>query len=165
MIGVSMKEQPIQVRKQDVLNFVLGNLPAHPIEQCLDSIYECYERYEAFDAFIYDSQLKDRAVQETPYISFMKEVDKLRAIILNKEKISKKEIRNMCIELTEMAPTTVNIPIKQSFVEPSGELAKLFGVDKRNFADFKGDASKETPEDRALRRYEEERRRLFGEEE
>ena len=155
MIGVSMKEQPIQVRKQDVLNFVLGNLPAHPIEQCLDSIYECYERYEAFDAFIYDSQLKDRAVQETPYISFMKEVDKLRAIILNKEKISEKEIRNMCVELTEMAPTTVNIPIKQSFVEPSGELAKLFGVDKRNFADFKGDASKETPEDRALRRYEE----------
>ena len=31
MIGVSMKEQPIQVRKQDVLNFVLGNLPAHTI--------------------------------------------------------------------------------------------------------------------------------------
>mgnify|MGYP006405408719 CR=1 FL=1 len=70
-----MKEQTIQVRKQDVLRYVLGESGYHPVEVSLDENYLLNERYEAFDAFIYDSHLKKRIVQELDYINFFKDVD------------------------------------------------------------------------------------------
>ena len=163
---VSMKEQSIKVRKQDILRFVLGESGTHPIEAYLDRAYSMDERYEVYDAFIYDSFLQERAVQGVPYISFVKEVDKLRKIILGDEHISKREIFSLCDELQEIAPASVSVPTeedKKPMVEPIEGLAEKFGLDKidtSKFADAKG-----TDESRALRRYEEERRRLFGEEE
>ena len=77
-----MKEQTIQVRKQDVLRYVLGESGYHPVEVSLDENYLLNERYEAFDAFIYDSHLKKRIVQELDYINFFKEVDKVEAHVI-----------------------------------------------------------------------------------
>lgn len=161
----SMKEQSIRVRKQDILRFVLGESGTHPIESYLDRAYSMDERYEVYDAFIYDSFLQERAVQGIPYISFVKEVDKLRKIILGDEHISKREIFSLCVELQEIAPASVSVPTeedKKPMVEPIEGLAEKFGLDKidtSKFADAKG-----TDESRALRDYEEEQKHLFGEE-
>ena len=110
---VSMKEQSIRVRKQDILRFVLGESGTHPIESYLDRAYSMDERYEVYDAFIYDSFLQERAVQGIPYISFVKEVDKLRKIILGDEHISKREIFSLCVELQEIAPASVSVPTEE----------------------------------------------------
>ena len=161
---VSMKEQLIKVRKQDILRFVLGESGTHPIEAYLDREYLMDERYEVYDAFIYDSFLQERAVQGVQYIAFVKEVDKLRKIILGDGHISKREIFSLCVELQEVAPASVLVPTeedKKPMFEPIEGLAEKLGLDKIDTSKFAD--CKQTDESRALRRYEEEEEELFGE--
>ena len=157
-----MKEQAIQVRKQDVLRYVLGESGYHPVEVSLDENYLLNERYEAFDAFIYDSHLKKRIVQELDYINFCKEVDKLRRMSLSGELISKREIFSMCAELQEIAPKKVlvddSLDVSEMPVVDNKQIKKIFGLDgsTSTFGDFKM-----TAEDHALEEYEREKKKLF----
>ena len=160
-----MKEQAIQVRKQDVLRYVLGESGYHPVEVSLDENYLLNERYEAFDAFIYDSHLKKRIVQELDYINFFKEVDKLRRMSLSGEPISKREIFSMCVELQEIAPKKVLVDDSLGVFDDSDmpvadkeRIKKIFGLDGSTptFGDFKM-----TEEDHALEEYETEKKKLF----
>ena len=159
---VSMKEQAIQVRKQDILKYVLGESGYHPIEVSLDEDYLLNERYEVFDLFIYDCSSKKKIVQEVDYINFFKEVDKLRQKILSGEHINKREIFSMCIELHEISPKKVliddSLDISNMPVVDSEAIKKVFGLDKPRpkFADFKM-----SEEDHALEEYEAEKRKLF----
>ena len=157
-----MKEQTIQVRKQDVLRYVLGESGYHPVEVSLDENYLLNERYEAFDAFIYDSHSKKQIVQELDYINFFKEVDKLRRMSLSGEPIGKKEIFSMCIELQEIAPTKVLIDDSFEWsdtpVVDNEQIKKIFGLDGSTptFGDFKT-----SEEDHALEKYEKQKKELF----
>ena len=159
---VLMKEQAIQVRKQDILRYVLGDSGYHPIEVSLDENYLLDERYEVFDAFIYDSSAKKRLVQGLDYINFIKEVDKLRSMSLSGGPISKREILSMCVELQEIAPTKVLIDdafdLPEMPVVDREKIKKVFGLDKprRQPAECK-----KTQEDHALEEYEEEKKKLF----
>ena len=159
---VLMKEQAIQVRKQDILKYVLGESGYHPIEISLDEEYLLNERYEVFDLFIYDCSSKKKIVQEVDYINFFKEVDKLRQKVLSGEHISKREIFSMCIELAEIAPKKVlidnSLDLSDMPVVDSEAIKKVFGLDKPRpkFADFKM-----SEEDHALEEYEAEKRKLF----
>ena len=159
---VSMKEQAIRVRKQDILKYVLGESGYHPIEVSLDEDYLLNERYEVFDLFIYDCSSKKKIVQEVDYINFFKEVDKLRQKILSGEHINKREIFSMCIELHEISPKKVliddSLDISNMPVVDSEAIKKVFGLDKPRpkFADFKM-----SEEDHALEEYEAEKRKLF----
>ena len=151
---VLMKEQAIQVRKQDILKYVLGESGYHPIEISLDEEYLLNERYEVFDLFIYDCSSKKKIVQE---------VDKLRQKVLSGEHISKREIFSMCVELHEIAPKKVliddSLDISNMPVVDSEQIKKVFGLDGSmpTFGDFKM-----TEEDHALEKYEEEKKKLFG---
>ena len=160
---VLMKEQAIQVRKQDILKYVLGEAGYHPIEISLDEEYLLNERYEVFDLFIYDCSSKKKIVQEVDYINFFKEVDKLRQKVLSGEHISKREIFSMCVELHEIAPKKVliddSLDISNMPVVDSEQIKKVFGLDGSmpTCGDFKM-----TEEDHALEKYEEEKKKLFG---
>ena len=164
LLLVLMKDKAIKIRKQDLYEYIIGEAGYHPIEAALDENYLLNERYEIFDAFIYDCALKKKIVQDVDYINFVKEVDKLRQIILGGKQISKREIVSLCIELHEIAPKTVLVDDSLVLDLPdlptpnAQKIKEVFGLDgdTPKFADFK-----KSEEDHALEEYEKQKKELF----
>ena len=91
----------IEVKKEDIFLFVVGNSMFDPMEKCIDST-----RYEVFDTFIYDNKDKKNIEQGDKFRKFEWEVTKLRN---NARHMMPDEIDRLCEELEEIAPTDLKL--------------------------------------------------------
>lgn len=91
----------INVDRNDIFDFVVGNSNYDPIEKCIDS-----KIYEVFDEFIYNNETKETIEQEEVYNIFCKQVSVLRS---KASKMKPEEIIRICEELEEIAPKYVKL--------------------------------------------------------
>lgn len=91
----------IQVSRNDIFNYIVGNSSYDPIERCIDC-----KSYEVFDEFIYNNQTKETIEQEEDFIIFSKQVSLLRS---KASKMKGEEIIKICEELEEIAPKYVKL--------------------------------------------------------
>ena len=136
-----MPEQ-IKVDKKDILNFVIGEDNYHPLERSLDRLKGKDHRYETFETFIYDSRYKTKQTQSADYVFFYKEASRLRLLIQEGAKVVGSELLNLCEELVDIAPSSVELP--SASVDFKGEvpdsIKKIFSdVDRKKFVDAKED--------------------------
>jgi len=94
-------KQKIEVKKEDIFLFVVGNSMFDPMEKCIDST-----RYEIFDTFIYDNETDKKYNQNEVYAKFCWEVTKLKN---NAPKMSRDEIARLCEEIEEIAPKHISL--------------------------------------------------------
>lgn len=91
----------IKVNKDDIFEYVVGNSQYCPIERLIDN-----KRYATYDEFIYDSKEKAVVDQLQDYKNFSIQVSLLRG---RASKMSTVEINQICLELQEIAPKTINL--------------------------------------------------------
>lgn len=96
-----MNQTKIKININDIFEYVVGNTSYDPIEKHIDPT-----RFEIFDTCIYDNQLKISIEQDDKYKYFCSEVTKLRAI---SKEMDPREIKLLCDELSEVAPTEINL--------------------------------------------------------
>tara|TARA_R110001632_G_scaffold224408_3_gene356787 strand:- start:964 stop:1251 length:288 start_codon:yes stop_codon:yes gene_type:complete len=66
-------QKSITVKKEDVLNFIVGTSGFDPIEKCIDP-----KRYEVYDSFIYDLKAGKAIPQNESFCDFSSRVNDLR---------------------------------------------------------------------------------------
>lgn len=93
-----MKKQ-IKVRMADIFDYVVKNSSYDAIEKLIDP-----NRYEVFDTSIYDHKNKRFLMQSPEYEKYCQEVSKLRKA---SKGMSTKEIESICLEIEEIAPTSI----------------------------------------------------------
>ena len=91
----------IQVHRNDIFDWVIGNTVYTPIERCIDP-----HRYEAYDNFIHDRDRQEDVKQNADYQKFYEETLKLKKLA---KSMQVSEIVRMCEELEQIAPKNLNL--------------------------------------------------------
>lgn len=97
----NMQLTKVNINKNDIFNYVVGNSQYDAIEKCIDP-----ERYEVFDEFIYDHETKESIAQSDEYSIYCKQVSLLRR---NAKDMERDEIERICEELQEIAPKHISL--------------------------------------------------------
>jgi hypothetical protein len=96
-----MNGRSIKVNSKDIFDYIIGRSNYDPIERQVDPT-----RYEVHPDSIYDKFLKKSFEQDECFSIFYKKVKELRFI---SKEIETKEVRNISVELEQLAPTLINL--------------------------------------------------------
>jgi|TARA_R110000772_G_scaffold185671_2_gene296841 hypothetical protein len=91
----------INVSRHDIFDYVVSNSTYDPVEKCIDAtIYETYVDH------IFNIRDQEYVPQDRDYISFYKELFKLRA---KASDMQTSEILRLCEEIEEISPKTIKL--------------------------------------------------------
>lgn len=95
----SQEIKNIKVDRDDIFKWVVSQSCFDPVEKCIDTTV-----YETFGDHIRNVRTNEYIDQKSDYIKFYREMFKLKRLAPN---MSGLEIKKLCEELEEIAPTIV----------------------------------------------------------
>lgn len=91
----------INIKYQDIVNYVLGSCSYHPLELAIDPV-----RYVIGDCCISDTKTNAIYNQNDDYCKFMTRVRVLKVAAKNFDAL---QVRSFCREIEEFAPLEINL--------------------------------------------------------
>lgn len=91
----------LKITRNDIFDYAVKNTLYHPIERYIDPI-----AYDIDSVSILNRQTKERTPQLKDYQSFYQQLENLKK---NAKEMQTSEILQLCEELEEIAPKTINL--------------------------------------------------------
>lgn len=91
----------VNICKEDIFNYVVGNSTYDPIEKNIDPTI-----YEVFDCGIYDNNKKAFVKQDEQYGYYCSQMTQLRKL---SKSMDYSEVIKLCEEIEEIAPKSIEL--------------------------------------------------------